>query len=56
MTSVRSMVRDFTRILSEWKDNIKAVRDRATMVDYSWSLIWQNKSGHKRTVRSTLHF
>ena len=30
--------------------------DSAMMAGYIWSLIWQNKSGHKRTVHSALHF
>ena len=30
--------------------------DSAMMVDYIWSLIRQNKSGHKRIVRSKMHF
>ena len=30
--------------------------DSAIMGDYIWSLIRQDKSGHKRKVRSTVHF
>ena len=34
----------------------KGHRDSATMGDYIWSLIRQDKSFHKRKARSTAHF
>ena len=46
----------FHRNIEQMERQYKGLWESAMMVDYIWSLIWQNKSGHKRTVRSMLHF
>ena len=46
----------FLRNIEQMERQYKGRWESAMTVDYIWSLTRQNKSGHKRTVPSMLHF
>ena len=46
----------FYRDIEPMERRYKGSWDSAMMGDYIWSLIRQDKSGHKRKARPTMHF